>query len=512
MNDKYFKLLNEQQDAIVNAKEKKIVVSAGPGSGKTFTLVKRIKQELSENNYSVIVTSFTKEAAGQLKNKLSQVNDLHDSYIGTLDSFIFNEIINKFKNRYLNIMRYDNKILRLKTTMPERNSLVEELTKEGIKDSNIHLIKYSMNRWLKDLSKGKYEISSISYLISCDLLSKCTTAKKFIESKYKTIYIDEAQDLNEYQHHFIEFLMNKCNMSVVFIGDKNQSIYQFRGSRPELFYQLKDTDGFKEYKITVSVRCDASILSYSNLIIDESYEIPEIYENKVKLYISPTKDVLNSIKGNFLILFENNKDAIECFKYCRQNNINAIYTKKLELSNKGFSDEYLEILEEIITFRLNVCHSNSKLVYSVLDFEDFLSNHYIIDYKLKNAINRIELELLPYLFNLMNVLKIRIDNDTINEINYQLHEELYYKHYVRRDGENRIMTIHSSKGLEADNVFVRLSFNPRKIDDEYRRKLFVAFSRAKNNLYVSYKKDSNIMGSCLDSLLKNNLLKLENKI
>ena len=176
----------------------------------------------------------------------------------------------------------------------------------------------------------------------------------------------------------------------------------------------------------------------------------------------------------------------------------------MELTNKDFADEYLDIIEEIVRFRSNVDHTNSKLVYSVIDFEDYLSNFYIVDKKLKKAILRVDLDLIAYLFNLLYVLEIGIDKSTKDEIIRMLNDEVYYKHYLRRDGENRIMTIHSSKGLEAENVFVRIAKNPYKIDDEYRRKLFVAFSRAKSNLYISYK-DCNIVSSPLDNLLRKNL-------
>ncbi len=510
MNEKTLLLLNEQQNLIVNAKEKKIIVSAGPGSGKTYTLVKRIKKELSENDYSIIVTSFTREAAGQLKAKLSRNIDLKDSYIGTLDSFVLTEIIDKFKNRYLNIKGYTT-IKKLKFIMPSRDSLVEKITREGIVSSNKHLIINCMNEWFEQFTKGVYEISSICYLIAIDLMQICATAKLYLESKYRTIYIDEAQDLNEYQHKFIDYLVNVCNLSIIYIGDKNQSIYQFRGSRPELFYQLKNKDEFKEYIISVSVRCDASILAFSNLIIDDNSEIPEIYENKVFLNVAPTQKTLCSVHGNFLILFENNEDAIKCFEYCKKNNINAIYTKKIELSNKDVADEYLDLIEEIVRFRINVDHKNSKLVYSIDDFIEFLSNDFIVNSILKEEIERIDLDLISYLLNLLNALKIYLEDDVIAELKNLLNFEVYSMHYLKHENENRIMTIHSSKGLEADNVFVRIAKCPYKINDEYRRKLFVAFSRAKNNLYISYKEQS-ILNSSLDCLLKKNLDLLNNKL
>lgn len=70
MNNRLFEILNKQQGKIIQSKDRKIVVSAGPGSGKTYTIVK-IEQEFlcEEKNKNIIVASFTKEASKQLKEK-----------------------------------------------------------------------------------------------------------------------------------------------------------------------------------------------------------------------------------------------------------------------------------------------------------------------------------------------------------------------------------------------------------------------------------------------------------
>lgn len=95
-------ILEKQQNEIINADERKIVVSAGPGSGKTFTLVKRLEKKFNETeNYKAIITSFTKEASNQLRDRTCNIDGINESYIGTLDSFIMKEIILPYKNRYL---------------------------------------------------------------------------------------------------------------------------------------------------------------------------------------------------------------------------------------------------------------------------------------------------------------------------------------------------------------------------------------------------------------------------
>lgn len=184
MNKELLKELNEQQGKIIHSTDKKIIVSAGPGSGKTYTIVKKIEQEfLNNKDNNIIVTSFTKEASKQLKDKISTSTDINDSYVGTLDSFILKEIIEPYKNRYLQYRGY-NSIDKIKYKMPDRNSSVEIITRQGIQNYNIDTIKQELRRWVADFSKGNYEISSLTYLIAIDLLKKIPTAKKYIQAKY----------------------------------------------------------------------------------------------------------------------------------------------------------------------------------------------------------------------------------------------------------------------------------------------------------------------------------------
>ena len=189
-----------------------------------------------------------------------------------------------------------------------------------------------------------------------------------------------------FQHKFIAYLVDVCGLNSVLIGDKNQSIYKFRGSRPELFYNLKETAGYIEYKITISMRCHPSILFFSNLVIGD---INNRYkgENHVYLDVSPTYENLVNMDKKFMILFENNDDAIKCYKECKEKKINAIYTKRIYFEDKDFENDYLELIEEILRFRCNIFNKNPKLVYSIDTFQNFLADSYImINSKVLNLI------------------------------------------------------------------------------------------------------------------------------
>ncbi|MDD3085186.1 MAG: ATP-binding domain-containing protein [Candidatus ainarchaeum sp.] len=74
---------------------------------------------------------------------------------------------------------------------------------------------------------------------------------------------------------------------------------------------------------------------------------------------------------------------------------------------------------------------------------------------------------------------LTVPKDVISEIAAQIEQEVYKNHYIRKTRINRIMTIHSAKGLEATYIFVQFERKWFPVNDEMKRKLFVGFTRAK---------------------------------
>lgn len=509
IDPKLIEQLNFQQWQIINSNDKKVVVSAGPGSGKTYTIVKRIAKELSDIkfNQGIIACSFTKEASKQLQERLDQKCDISNSFIGTIDSFVLMGIIDPYKNRLIKFWNGQNVFKKLKIRMAEMKSLASEITKHGDKYHDKVAYKNYLNNWKNDFLNGVYEISFANYLVAIYLIKNLPEVKEYLSSKYKSIYIDEAQDLNEFQHKLIKILVDECQLNCFLIGDKNQSIYQFRGARPEQFYNLCNL-GYTEYKINVSVRCHKSILEFANSIVDDKYVITGSDESRVKINMLPTAEKLISISGNFMILFETNDSALLWYQYLIKKGIEVIYSKPIELTDKNFKDEYFDLIEEILLFYYNFDNKNLKLTYRIDDFKTYLSN-FVLEEKIKNDVlldfgtNAIE-----YLEKILKIFNINIKESIKKELSKQLEDNVYINHYKKIENANRIMTIHSSKGLESDNVFVVFRKLPYNYNDEYKRKLFVAFSRAKTNLFISFSRDSGIKGSNFEKLLINKASKL----
>ena len=213
LNEKQKNRLDEQQRAIIESKSKKIFVSAGPGSGKTYTISKKIMNDINDSNdyQGVIACSFTKEAAREISNRVTNLVNVDTSIIATLDSFVLSEIITPFINRYLSFVlgvKY-KQVEKIKVKFPKGKhnmDYINQLTrnydfnKNWKENPDIH--KY-VSEWFNDFKKGIYEISFPSYIVATSFVQQLDIISEFIKSKFTTIYVDEAQDLNGFQHMFL---------------------------------------------------------------------------------------------------------------------------------------------------------------------------------------------------------------------------------------------------------------------------------------------------------------------
>ena len=479
------------------------------GSGKTYTVVKRIEKELQEieNYQGIVACSFTKEASEELKKRINKKFNLDNCFIGTIDSWVKN-IICTFVNRALKeCNKFNNQIIiNHNIFFPEENVKINGnyIIKDNQRYLTINeLVRYYdryqnyqkignqyYNEWIQKLQNSEYEISFPSYFFASYIV-KMDIFKEWFNNKYTTIYIDEAQDLNYFQHYFFDTLKSATNIKIVMVGDANQSIYQFRGARPELFKNLL-AKGYSEYKIDVSIRCDPSIIYYANKIFDYSIKKKFNTESHVHIINQIDANILNSLSNNTFILTESNKTAQELYEQYKKD-FDIIYTKKIDLDNKIYNDYYLnsDIIDELLKYYLNYDNILDKYKYPFEKIEPILLN---CNSKIKQRDFRIQngIGLINFLKKSCSILGISVTNDTINEINSKLEDEKYKYNYYVVEKQNRIMTIHSSKGLENDNVIIILDSPYNTINNEFKNKLFVAITRARANVYILTKNNNEV--------------------
>lgn len=122
--------------------------------------------------------------------------------------------------------------------------------------------------------KGGERLGDLDDMIKVlrDILIRDPKAKKTIQGMFDHILVDECQDLNTIQHQIFEMMSehigpDSTNRSIFMIGDDKQSIYQFRGAKPELFRALSDKPGWKTRMIRTNYRCQPEIVEAANNLI-----------------------------------------------------------------------------------------------------------------------------------------------------------------------------------------------------------------------------------------------------
>lgn len=106
-----------------------------------------------------------------------------------------------------------------------------------------------------------------------DILRRDPKAKKAVQNMFDHILVDECQDLNTVQHQIFEMMSEHVSpdgaggRSIWMVGDDKQSIYQFRGAKPELFKGLYNKDGWTTRMIRTNYRCQPEIVEAANKLI-----------------------------------------------------------------------------------------------------------------------------------------------------------------------------------------------------------------------------------------------------
>lgn len=284
--------LNENQRKAVLHKDGPMLVLAGPGSGKTMVITYRTYNLIKEENVkaeNILVITFTKAAATEMKMRFDKlIKEDTKVTFGTFHA-VFYRILRSFYNFNLNnILKEDvkktvlrNIIRKLQIEFEDENEFVGDVIKE------ISLMKCELCK-IEDYQPGFCSIEEFRTIVSMyeeyksdnklvdfdDMLTKCyellsnnEEALSFWQNKYKYILIDEFQDINKAQYEIIR-LLSKTNNNIFIVGDDDQSIYKFRGARPEFILNFtKEYEDAKKVVLNTNYRSTKSIVNFSNKLI-----------------------------------------------------------------------------------------------------------------------------------------------------------------------------------------------------------------------------------------------------
>lgn len=289
--------LNENQQMAVKHVDGPCMVLAGPGSGKTRVITYRIVNMVMNEGIPptrILAISFTKASSIEMKNRaLSICNDFRMNKVtfGTFHAVFF-RILREFEK--LNL----NSILDEKTKRFALRGILKSLNVENGEDDEligqvINEISYVKNE-LMDKSdfesevltrdefintynmyeNYKEEIKRIDFddmlIRTYYLLQNNPQALNRVRNVYKYILIDEFQDVNKVQFEVIK-LIAEPNNNIFVVGDEDQSIYGFRGARPDFLLHFKDYfNDSKEVRLDINYRSKSEIVGTANRLINKN--------------------------------------------------------------------------------------------------------------------------------------------------------------------------------------------------------------------------------------------------
>ena len=273
-----------------------MMVLAGPGSGKTSVIVERTAYMINEGDISpanILVVTFSRAAAKEMKERfLSFTRQKYTPVtFGTFHGVFYGILKQAYGFTAANILSDEEKSGILKELalnyggdLAEEGDFAEEVAKEisVVKGNKISLEHYYSSCCPDEVFRQIYQ----GYREACqsrrkldfdDMILYCYelfTQRKDIlaawQKKFQYILVDEFQDINQLQYDIVRMLAQPQN-NLFIVGDDDQSIYHFRGARPEIMLNFnRDYPEAETVTLNVNYRCSGQILASAMKVIGEN--------------------------------------------------------------------------------------------------------------------------------------------------------------------------------------------------------------------------------------------------
>ena len=299
---------NREQQQAMKHKDGPMLVLAGPGSGKTEVIIRRTRKLIQDYQVapsSILVVTFTKAAAGQMRERFLHLCGVEKSQatFGTFHGIFYGILRQAYGITSANIASEEIKYQILRQILQnssmqveDENDLLESLAREisTVKNGRIPLSHYYSASCPDEEFRKIYEIYEKrlhgkrlldfdDLLVYCyQLFQKHPDILQAWQKKFRYILIDEFQDVNQLQYDIVRLLALPEN-NLFLVGDDDQSIYRFRGARPEIMLQIpKDFPQLQQVILKQNYRCTGEIVEKSQNVIrwnDARYEKQLFTEN-----------------------------------------------------------------------------------------------------------------------------------------------------------------------------------------------------------------------------------------
>ena len=573
-----------------------LMVLAGPGSGKTFVITHRIKYLIEGSGINpahILVVTFSRAAAKEMKDRFEKLQRKSHVTFGTFHSVFFSILKTAYGFSAEQIASDELRYTLIKELIKKNEIVNEDInTLSGnllneialIKQDNINIKNYYSNSIASDTFKKLYkeyeaELETRNKLdfedmlsLTYELLSERKDILTAVQNRYQYILVDEFQDINFLQYNIIKLMAGK-KQNITVVGDDDQSIYRFRGARPEIMLGFeRDFSNVSKVFLDINFRSTTQIVDASTKLISfNSKRFPKTFKanngsgapvsviefkNPFAEVNSIIKDIKEYIKAeqdinNIAVLYRTNLSPRLLIERMMKNNIpftirdsipnlfehwvskDIISYIKLAI-NLGNKNDLLRISNKpnryISRDSLSSSKANIETLFDYYDDKSYMIKRIIeLREHLRTIKNLKPATALRYIRNVVgydeyieeycDMNGIESDDcytvlgdleNSASEFNtfsdWFVHMEEYKEELIeagKKSNEDdigvRLMTFHSSKGLEFDIVYIidvnegSVPYKKAKGADEIeeeRRMFYVAMTRARHKLFICYCKEN----------------------
>lgn len=547
--------LNDEQWNAITAKSPTIV-NASAGSGKTHCLINKIKYLLESGvfPYNILAITFTNKAADEMKERLKKTNNIEGMQVSTIHSMTV-KIIRKFPGHTslkIPFSIYDDSDQAdiIKTIIKARNwsynhyDIVSEISRAK-SENNIDDLKGDIAEAYKQYQKILLKNNAADFddlLIYAKDCLKYEDCQNHFQNLWKHILVDEVQDTNNLQYDIITALYNFNTTKTFFIiGDFNQSIYSFRGARPQNMQDFINKFNPSVCTLTYNYRSCSEIINRANIFLQ--YGNPMIAKSSNVGKVSLTRfDSYEDESERIALAIKKMQNYEETAIIYRINSRSLLFERALSIHKIPYV-----VRGALPFYRRRVCRELLGYLKCSVNPSDLDSLARIINVPRRGFGEAKKEKLLfqgwPYLKNIaqqMPVIQGFLDllNDIKNKTPLKALQQVIYQteyvKYLKKDSDIelvdnlqdvvagfetvedlilastflekdyghgvKLMTAHASKGLEFDRIFVvgvEEGLWPHKNSnnyDEESRLFYVACTRARRYLNISYAKSRTYRG------------------
>lgn len=591
--------LNPSQVQAVIHKDGPCMVLAGPGSGKTLTITKRIEYLIGKHHVSpeeILVITFTKAASVEMKERFVRLCGQKAGHVtfGTFHGIYYGILKWAYRMNASNILSEEQKyqllkqvIGRMEIDIDDEKDFLQGIAGEigNIKNNQIPLAEYeSLNcseevfrEIFEQYEKERKRLKKIDFddmlVLVYELFKKRPDILSMWQRKFRYILIDEFQDINQVQYDVIRMLAAPEN-NLFIVGDDDQSIYRFRGARPDIMLGFKkDYPDTKEILLDVNYRSTKAIVNgaarvirhnvnrYPKQIITTNEQGETVHIQEVRHPIEESKYVVSQIQeakkrgipsSEIAVLFRTNVEARALAETFMEYNMPFRMKERMPNLYEHF------IAQDLITYLKMALGDRSRKSFlaimnrpnryigrdsvegTTISFESLRKFYCDKDWML-DRIDQLEVDfrilknMAPYgaiqyirkhigydefLKEYAAFRKINMEDlkEVLREIEerakaFRTIEEWFthieeYSEELKRQSQQKetdpeaitFMTMHGSKGLEFDLVFIiganetitpyKKAETKEEVEEE-RRMFYVAMTRARKKLIISYTKERN---------------------